>query len=772
MTIASGIRNYRKNHPLSALLLAYILLISSLLTLLGTGLQVYNDYRNDVSQIHADIQTIEKSFLLPLASGVWNLDREQVILQLQGALKLRDMIHAEVRENRRGNLHILAEQGTFDPVDSITVTFPLNYKSSGFSAQVGELQATFSMKGVYARLQEKIALILVTQFIKTFIVSFCILVIIHLLITRHLTRLADLASTINFDDLDSQWHLNRHKKQGHRRDELDRLVDSFNSMRNDLRVHLEQRAAAEEKLRVYQQELESIVAERTQALKNNMQQIEQEIKTRIASEQRADKANKAKSEFLANMSHEIRTPMNAVLGFTQILAADETDPEKARHLASINSSGKTLLYLINDILDLSKIEANKLDLELGPVSLAMLFQEIEAMFENQITTNGLDFPVRIQPGLPNTLLMDENRTRQILINLVSNAIKFTPHGQISLRADYQIASSSHDQLNLTIIVKDTGIGIPKDQQSSIFGAFQQRSGQAPSQYGGTGLGLTITQRLVKLMGGEITVESLPEQGATFKVRLPNITVLSHEAAKPVSNPSFDFEQITFGPGKVLICDDVELNRELLKSFLGPWKFEVLMASNGQEAIDSACKYQPDLILMDMKMPIMDGHTACKELKSDPLLRKIPIIAVTASVMSDEEDKLKNYCEGFIRKPVNREDLISECMRLLPHDYQLLTGSTKEPKSHTNFNRKALGTPSELLPILVTKLPTVRQLTRKMIIQDIDYFAEEMKTLAKNSQNEVLLYWSHALQEASQTFDSNLISSLLEQFIQTIEETSK
>ncbi|OMH29487.1 ATP-binding protein [Motiliproteus sp. MSK22-1] len=771
MKIVSSIRNYRKNHPLSARLLAYILLISSALTLFGTGLQVYNDYRNDVSQIHADIQTIEKSFLLPLATGVWNLDREQVTLQLQGALKLRDMIHAEVRENRKGKLHVLVQQGSYEANDSITVTFPLNYESSGFSAQVGELQATFSMKGVYARLQEKVVLILVTQFIKTFIVSFCILIIIHLLITRHLAQLANLASAIDFNDLDNHWQLNRHKRQGARRDELDRLVDSFNRMRNDLRVHLEQRAAAEEKLRDYQEELESVVSERTQALKKNMHQLEQEIKTRIASEQRADKANKAKSEFLANMSHEIRTPMNAVLGFAQILADGETDPEKARHLASISSSGKTLLYLINDILDLSKIEANKLDLELGPVSLPMLFQEIETMFANQVATNGLDFPIQIQPGLPANLLMDENRTRQILINLISNAVKFTSKGQISLQAEYQRTPSDHNQLNLTITVADTGVGIPKNQQQSIFGAFQQRSGQNSALYGGTGLGLTITQRLVRLMGGEISVESIPEQGATFSVWLPNIRALSHRVTLPASDTSLDFERVIFAPGKVLICDDIALNRELLKNFLRPWNLSTQMASNGQEALLAVRRDKPDLILMDMKMPVMDGYAACKALKSDPALKDIPIITVTASAMSDEEEELKEYCDGFLRKPINRAELISECMRFLPNRYRPLTEFTNEADSRVIFSRDALKTPAELFPILLTKLALTRQLIRKMIIQDIEYFAEDMMTLAKNNRNTALLHWSQDLLEASRSFDSQLITRLLEQFIQTIEKTS-
>ncbi|MCW8887381.1 MAG: hypothetical protein OQK12_19320, partial [Motiliproteus sp.] len=254
--IARKIQDYRTRYRLSGRLLAYILLISSLLTLLGTGLQVYNDYRNDVSQIHADIQTLEKSFLQPLANSVWKLDQEQVNVQLQGALKLRDMIYAEVREQRQDESIVLVEQGRFDASSSITEIFPLVYRSGDFTAKVGEIKATFSLKGVYARLQEKVALILITQFIKTFIVSLCILAIIHLLITRHLTHLSSFAAKVDFNALDQRWQLNRAPHQDHKKDELDRLVDSFNAMQNDLHQHLNKRNEAEAALRKQQEELE------------------------------------------------------------------------------------------------------------------------------------------------------------------------------------------------------------------------------------------------------------------------------------------------------------------------------------------------------------------------------------------------------------------------------------------------------------------------------------------------------------------------------------
>ena len=766
--IVRGFHDYRKKHRLSARLLAYILVISSLLTLLGTGLQVYNDYRNDVSQIHADIRTIEESFLQPLANSVWNLDLEQVKVQLQGALKLRDMIHAEVREIRKGDSILLVEQGHYDATSSITETFTLIYNSSSFSAKVGELQATFSLKGVYARLQEKVVLILITQFIKTFIVSLCILAIIHLLITRHLTQLSNLASNIDFSDLSKHWKLNRAHHGDDEKDELDRLVDSFNTMQSDLHQHLEKRSEAEAALRKHREQLEAEVSRRTQELVENMARLEQEVKIRVASEQRADHANRAKSQFLANMSHEIRTPMNAVLGFAQILAESEQDPEKARYLASIKSSGKTLLYLINDILDLSKIEAGKLELELGPVSMTRSLQELEAMFSNQLESSGLELRVQAQTGFPSTLLLDEQRVRQILTNLISNAVKFTRQGYIHIKAEYQLAESDKNHVNLTLSVADTGIGIPDNQLSHIFGAFQQRNGQDSAQYGGTGLGLAITQRLVQVMGGKIDVTSELEQGSTFSVHIPKVPVLSSTTVRPPADRSDVFDRLHFNPARVLICDDVAINRELLRDFLSPWKFEILTAINGQEAVQLARHEHPDLILMDMKMPVMDGFTTCKELKSDPELAAVPILVVTASATASEESEIKEYCEGFLHKPISRGDLISECMRFLPH-HHLLSTSKNNSGEKASFSADTLATPPTLLPLLRKNLSPARELARKMIIQDIEAFATQLIVLAAEQENLALELWCQQLETAAADFDSHQISGLLQLYIDVVEE---
>jgi PAS domain S-box-containing protein len=381
----------------------------------------------------------------------------------------------------------------------------------------------------------------------------------------------------------------------------------------------------------------------------------------------AESANRAKSTFLANMSHEIRTPMNAVLGFAEILKGKEHDFQKRHYIESIHTSGKALLNLINDILDLSKIEAGKIELQYSSVSIHGLFQEMKTIFDLKITDKGVKFIVESSEVLPEALILDETRIRQVLINLIGNAAKFTDEGQIRLAAFARINGNvSRSRINLVMEVEDTGVGIPQDQQGKIFDAFEQVGGRKSSQAGGTGLGLAITRNLVAIMNGEISVSSEPGKGSTFRVTLHDVEIAAARSLKESGEKAFDFDAIAFEPATILIADDIDYNREMLATYLETWEFKILFAANGLETIDQAREHNPDLILLDMKMPEMDGYEASEIMNKDDILKNIPVIAITASAMKQSEELIAKICDGYLRKPVSRTNLIREIMKNLPH----------------------------------------------------------------------------------------------------------
>ena len=380
----------------------------------------------------------------------------------------------------------------------------------------------------------------------------------------------------------------------------------------------------------------------------------------------AEAANQAKSEFLANMSHEIRTPMNAILGYSRILGERSQDPQQKEYLNSIHASGRSLLMLINDILDLSKIEANKLELEYSIVEPRFIFDDVEKVFAQEAKHRGLEFVVNVSPGFPSLLLLDEPRIRQILLNLVGNAVKFTEQGSITVTVSHEWTNPEHDRILFVISVADTGIGIHEGEIERIFGAFEQMTGQQQSKYGGTGLGLAITSRLVNMMGGRIRVDSVVGKGSTFTVELTDVEV-SAAGAMPTRAPETQhIAGLRFDPASILIVDDAHLNRKLLRDYLTSYDFCLLEAENGQEAVKICSNEHPDLVLMDLRMPMLDGYEAATILKGRPETKNIPMIAVTAWATKEEKDRVTPVFDAFLTKPIDKIELVQALCSFLPH----------------------------------------------------------------------------------------------------------
>lgn len=383
----------------------------------------------------------------------------------------------------------------------------------------------------------------------------------------------------------------------------------------------------------------------------------------------AEVANNAKSEFLANMSHEIRTPMNAILGFTELLTTKKLDDVSAGYVKAITSSGENLLSLINDVLDFSKIESGKMSLVPMPCPLKNMKDELISMFTHRFREKNLGYSVALDLAIEGVLVIDELRLKQVIVNLISNAFKFTHEGSVDVLITAK--ETGCKKALLVVEVADSGVGIPTMDQKQIFEAFQQRRDQDEKLYGGTGLGLSISQKIVQMMNGNIEVKSRVGEGTTFRIIIPDVYIADESNEELTVTPQIiDFSDFSFEKSHILIADDVELNRELLNTFLKEYRNDITVveAENGVEAIDRAEEEKPDLILMDMSMPMMDGVKASQYLKKQEWSRDIPIVAVTASILSEEEKMKYNSFNGFLLKPFNRQELLAILIQYLPHSY--------------------------------------------------------------------------------------------------------
>ncbi len=377
----------------------------------------------------------------------------------------------------------------------------------------------------------------------------------------------------------------------------------------------------------------------------------------------AEAANQAKSAFLATMSHEIRTPLNGVLGITTLLLEESLTVPQAQLARLIDSSAQSLLVLVDDFLDLAKIEAGQMTLEQADFDLQELLSHLTTLFALRASAKSLLFQCDVSPDVPQWVCGDATRLRQILNNLLGNALKFTHHGQFSLWVS--AFNATPDTVDLQFIVADTGIGIDPEVQSRLFANFVQADSSTTRQYGGTGLGLAIVRQLTNLMGGDITLDSAAGQGATFTVVVPHVRVARAPLA-PLSAPGGPAPlPSALGRGAVLLVEDNPVNQVVALGLLRSLGcHDVTVAANGQEALDALASHTPALILMDCQMPVMDGYTASRQLRAAGI--KVPIVAMTANAMSGEVDRcLDAGMDDYLAKPVTKSSLAEALGRWLP-----------------------------------------------------------------------------------------------------------
>lgn len=487
------------------------------------------------------------------------------------------------------------------------------------------------------------------------------------------------------------------------------------------------------------------------AMRRSQRESENLLLATIQTEQ-ARRASEEKSAFLANVSHEIRTPMNAIFGFTQLLSDSVTAPVEREWILSIKKSGNLLLSLINDVLDLSKIEAGKMRLNSQSTDLNQVIDETVALFKPLSDEKGIFLTHELDVATNEPLMLDSQRLRQVLINLLSNAVKYTESGGVVVRLMMTPAADPALR-NIRLLVTDSGVGIDPEQVEKIFEPFHQADSPDGKIRQGTGLGLSISQRLVDLMNGHIKVSSELGKGTTFLVEILNLSVAdSVPVTDELIESKANFNRLP--PLKILVVDDVEWNTEIAVGFLSNSHHEVHIANSGLAGLAVAQTIQPDLILMDLRMPGMSGFEANDAIRSDPTLqdRPIAIVAVTAASLGEDEKTLTDSFDGYVRKPYTPIEL-----------FNVLDALFNSPKAQLKTH--AMKTPRKWTPALRARWQqlhgnSLAELRSSMRIREIGDFGQRLQKFASEAQFDLLLTQALTLQRAVQQFDITVVTAIL------------
>ena len=480
---------------------------------------------------------------------------------------------------------------------------------------------------------------------------------------------------------------------------------------------------------------------------------------------RAEHNDQEKTAFLTHMSHEIRTPLNAILGFSELLHGELGESRNGRYLQSIRSSAASLLQLINDILDVSRIEAGAVELRPEPTDLRELCSFINTLFSELAAKKGIQLACHMGGDFPHSILIDRGRLRQILVNLVGNAVKFTDRGSVEIRITWKKEATGNG-ITLVIEVQDTGVGIPQDKLDAIFQAFVQAGANPAKEKQGTGLGLAIVKRLTEAMGGTVAAASVLGQGSAFHLRFPGVP-LSARLPKSAQSPSGEVNFDTLRPATLLVVDDNDLNRELIAGMFADTQHRLFFGSSGPEAIARAGEVRPDVMLLDIRMPGMDGCQALKEIRKLPGLEMVPGIAMSASAPPNEINGSEISFDGFVRKPFSKRELFEALAEFLPR--REASGISPGPEGAAptaNFEPTAPELLAELHRLMAGQWAALRD---TMAISECKDFAQTLAAAGKRWDCDALIGYARRLYQDADSYDAAELEKDLGEFSSLVEQ---
>jgi len=626
--------DFLKNTPIKLKLLTVIMLISSLSLVVAFSTFFVYDFVTYQNKIAEEVKTLAEVVSKNITAAIVFGATGSVEGKLQEVMQGNEhLITACVFDSaRRTFASAVREEGQILPEYKVAPHSEINLVENYFelysplfhtdNQQVGTVYLRTDLDLLYQR-GVRYATVLLVIFLVTLLVTYLLSLSFQRVLSAPILKLAETTNEISIKkDYSVRLPSERH-------DELGTLERGFNEM---------------------------------------LAQIEQQNVALILAKEHAEDSARAKEQFLANMSHEIRTPMNGVFGMTDLLLETSLSEEQEKYLNAIRASADHLLVIINDILDLSKIESGKLVIESSEVELPSILEDILHSTRLQYEQKGLTVEVDQSPRVPEKFIGDPVRLKQVLINLFSNAVKFTEEGKVSVRVRLQ--RETRDTVTLLFEVEDTGIGIPESKRASIFSMFTQASSDTTRKYGGTGLGLAICRQLVELQGGTLRLESEEGKGSLFSFDITYKKLgakASEKKQREIAKAEAKEAALPLPKGKVLLAEDNEINRMLVVTMLNNWKIEVDIAHNGKEALEMMAAYEYDLILMDVHMPEMDGYSATKEIRAslpEPK-NKVPVIAMTASALQGELERcLAAGMDDYIAKPFEKKILLAKLRHYL------------------------------------------------------------------------------------------------------------